>query len=75
VPLDNSGTLTNTGKNMPYQDDFYPSEAELDRHEAYEKGEANPTCAWICTNRDAWHANPFYVGEEVPHPEMAEGFF
>lgn len=53
-------------------DFYYPTETELDNAEAWERGEANPDQAWISTNRDVWHANPFYEGEEVPHPEMYE---
>ena len=47
----------------------YATDAEWDRAEALEKGEANPDQAWILTDRDAWHANPFYEGPEVRHPE------
>ena len=47
----------------------YSSDAELDRAEARELGEANPEWAWVCTSRDAWHKNPYYVGPPVPHPE------
>ena len=47
----------------------YASDADWDRAEAYEKGEANPDQAWVCTGRDVWHANPFYHGPAVPHPE------
>ena len=50
-------------------DYHYATDAEIDRDEAYERGEANPTQAWICTVRDVWHANPFYTGPAVPHPE------
>ena len=54
------------------QDFHYPTDSELDRREAFERGEANPDQAWICTDRDAWHANPFYNGPAVPHPELIE---
>jgi hypothetical protein len=50
-------------------DFHYASDADWDREEAREKGAANPDQAWICTDRDVWHANPFYKGPKVPHPE------
>lgn len=50
--------------------DFYiPSEAELDRHAAYELGSARPGCAWVLTDRDVWYPNPFYSGPPQRHPE------
>ena len=42
---------------------------EWDRAEAHEAGAVNQHLAWILTDRDVWHANPYYVGPEVPHPE------
>ena len=50
----------------------YSSDTEWDRAEAYELGAADPTRAWICTDRDVWHPNPFYRGPPVPHPEDYE---
>jgi hypothetical protein len=51
-------------------DEFhYASDAEWDRAEALELGAANPDRAWINTDRDVWHRNPFYTGPEVKHPE------
>ena len=47
----------------------YATETDLDRMDAEERGAARPDVAWICTDRDVWHANPFYKGEPVPHPE------
>ncbi len=44
-------------------------ETMADRQEARETGRQNPDRAWICSNRDVWHRNPFYVGPEQPHPE------
>lgn len=59
------------GDQLAEHNDFhYSTDAEWDQAEAYERGEANPDMAWICTSRDVWHANPFYTGPEVPHPEM-----
>ena len=50
--------------------DFHHSTAaEWDRAEAYDLGAADPDVAWVLTDRDVWHANPYYVGPEVPHPE------
>ena len=49
--------------------DFYTSEEEWDRDEAMHSGLRNPESAWIHTDRDVWHANPYYKGLPVPHPE------
>lgn len=53
-------------------DSHYSSDVDWDNAEAYEKGEANPEKAWILTSRDVWHANPFYTGPTVSHPESEE---
>lgn len=45
---------------------------DWDLAEALELGAANPDSAWVCTDRDVWHANPFYTGPKVPHPEYEE---
>jgi hypothetical protein len=50
----------------------YATDTDWDRAEAYELGEANPDRAWVCTDRDVWHPNPFYTGEPQPHPEEIE---
>jgi hypothetical protein len=56
-------------------DEFeYSSDAEWDSAEAFEIGSDSPEQAWILTNRDVWHANPFYKGPAVPHPED-EGYY
>lgn len=47
----------------------YATETDLDRMDAWERGAARPDVAWVCTDRDVWHANPHYKGEPVPHPE------
>ena len=47
----------------------YSTDTEWDRADAWERGSRNPEAAWVCTDRDVWHANPFYTGPEVPHPE------
>ena len=39
---------------------------------AREFGKLNPKEAWISTPYDTWEPNVFYVGPEVPHPEMEE---
>ena len=50
--------------------DFHASTPqEWDQAEARELGELRPESAWICTDRDVWHSNPFYTGPAVPHPE------
>jgi len=45
------------------------SEGEWDQAAAYEIGGQNTKSAWVLTDRDVWHANPFYQGEPQPHPE------
>jgi len=45
------------------------TDSEWDRAEAFEVGAANPDKAWIVTDRDVWHVNPFYTGPPVSHPE------
>ena len=45
------------------------TDTDWDRAEAHELGAADPEQAWVCTDRDVWHANPFYQGPPVPHPE------
>ena len=47
----------------------YATDTDLDRAEASEKGSFNTDQAWICTDRDVWHENPYYKGDPVPHPE------
>jgi hypothetical protein len=47
----------------------YATDADWDHADALERGAARPDLAWICTDRDAWHRNPFYHGPAVPHPE------
>lgn len=50
----------------------YTTDAEWDRAEARELGEHYPERAWVCTGRDVWHANPYYTGPAVPHPEECD---
>lgn len=47
----------------------YSTDTEWDRAEAYQLGELYPERAWIFTDRDVIHANPFYKGPPVPHPD------
>lgn len=55
-----------------HRDFHYTSNTEWDRAEAWELGAARPDVAWVLTDRDVWHANPFYKGVPVPHPESLE---
>lgn len=48
---------------------MYSTDSEWDRAEAWELGAARPDVAWVLTDRDVWHANPWYRGSPVPHPE------
>lgn len=45
------------------------TDSDWDRAEAYGLGAEDTESAWILTDRDVWHANPFYQGPPVPHPE------
>ena len=47
----------------------YTSDSEWDRAAACDLGADRPHLAWICTDRDVWHQNPYYTGPAVPHPE------
>ncbi len=42
---------------------------ESDRTYAYALGADRPNQAWILSDRDAWYANPCYIGPKVGHPE------
>ncbi|AZV40700.1 hypothetical protein [Komagataeibacter xylinus] len=44
-------------------------ESMADRDEALALSRAAPHHAWVLTDRDVWHRNPFYHGPEMPHPE------
>ena len=59
-------------QDMDVQVDWPSTEAEWDRAESREIGAAHPERAWVSTDRDVWHRNPFYSGPEVPHPEDDE---
>lgn len=43
---------------------------QWDAEEARAIGEAHPERAWVLTDRDVWHPNPYYTGPKVPHPEF-----
>ena len=45
---------------------------DWDRADAYQRGSERPDLAWICTDRDVWHPNPFYKGPPKLPPESAE---
>ena len=70
-------TIPSSSQKMTYfnvqeqeERDFHvSSDSEWDRAEACEAGAAEPDRAWILTDRDVWHANPYYTGPAVPHPE------
>jgi hypothetical protein len=50
------------------QDGIASSATEWDNAEASAIGYAHPNRAWVVTDRDVVHANPYYVGPPVPHP-------
>lgn len=39
------------------------------REAAYGMGADRPDDQWLLTDRDTWVRNPYYTGEEQPHPE------
>lgn len=45
------------------------TQSDHDNHEAMVLGDMKPDQAWILTDRDVWHKNPYYTGPAVPHPE------
>jgi len=45
------------------------TDSDWDRADARQSGQEHPERAWVLTDRDVWHANPFYKGPAVPHPE------
>ncbi len=53
-----------------YRDEERSTESEWDRADARQRGEENPEAAWVLSDRDVWHRNPFYRGPAVPHPEL-----
>jgi hypothetical protein len=40
---------------------------------AYYEGKERPERAWILSDYDTWHRNPFYRGPPVPHPDDEPG--
>lgn len=51
------------------RDFHYATDSEWDQASAVERGSLDTTRAWVLTDRDVWHPNPFYVGPPQPHPE------
>lgn len=47
----------------------YPTMQEIVNFEINMAGQDNPERAWILSNFDTWHANPYYQGPAVDHPE------
>ena len=54
------------------EDGIPSTQSEWDRADALQRGEERPDQAWVLTDRDVWHANPFYKGPPQPHPESWE---
>lgn len=52
-----------------HNDFHYATDSEWDRQAAVELGAGRPDQAWILTDRDVWHKNPYYTGPAVRHPE------
>jgi len=42
---------------------------EAIREWVWNVGRDNVDRAWLLSDYDTWHANPFYTGPEEPHPE------
>ena len=47
----------------------YATDTDWDRSDARQCGGYDADVAWVLTDRDVWHRNPFYNGPAVPHPE------
>ena len=54
-----------------YMDFTYATDNE-DQYECYIVGEQNRDQQWILSSRDVWRRNPFYEGEDQPHPETID---
>ncbi len=52
-----------------HNDFHYATDAERDHADASQRGAESSESAWVLTDRDVWHANPYYQGPTVPHPE------
>jgi hypothetical protein len=50
------------------EDFHYSSDSEWDHAEAMQISYFHPEWAWVCTDRDVWHVNPYYQGPPQPHP-------
>lgn len=50
-------------------DDRLATMAEADVEYAHNVGGMQRDEAWILSDRDVWHRNPYYTGPAVPHPE------
>lgn len=50
-------------------DDIASTDIEWDNAEAAELSYLHQDRAWFVTDRDVAHANPYYKGEPVCHPE------
>jgi hypothetical protein len=45
------------------------TQAEADREYVRNVGAEDTERCWILSDRDVWYRNPFYRGEDQPHPE------
>ena len=52
----------------------YATQGDWDRADALQRGADNPDAAWVVTDRDVVHPNPFYNGPPVPHPDDCWGY-
>ena len=58
-----------TGLAEHERDCQYSSTMECSQEDARLAGRNRASQAWILSNYDVWHRNPYYVGAPQPHPE------
>lgn len=59
-----------------YQENYYPAtDQESIQEWSNNYGCLYPERPWILNDRDIWVKNPYYKGENVPHPEEEEDIY
>ena len=58
-----------TGLEEHIRDSQYSTTMELSEDDARLAGARRPNQAWILSDWDVWHRNPYYTGPAQPHPE------
>lgn len=57
-----------------HEDFYYATDTELDNADADQIGSFYPERAWVVTDRDVIHANRYYKGPPIPHPDDDESW-